>query len=39
MINDPTAQMIIKTLGISPQMINDLARSVVSIKIHGVKPD
>ena len=37
MANDPTAKAIIKNLKISPEQIKELASSVVSIKVYGVK--
>jgi len=38
MANDPTAKMLMKSIKISPEKINDLANMVISIKISGVKP-
>ena len=38
MINDPTAQTIIEKVGISFEEAKKLVPSVMSIKIHGVKP-
>jgi SAM-dependent methyltransferase len=38
MVNDPTAQTIIKNLNISPEMIQSVANSVISIKVRGIKP-
>ncbi|MFC1983912.1 arsenite methyltransferase [Chloroflexota bacterium] len=38
MANDPTAQAIMDTLEISPEEVEDIASSVVSIKVNGVKP-
>jgi hypothetical protein len=37
MSNDPTAQAIINDLEITPEMLVDLASSVVSIKVTGTK--
>jgi len=37
-VNDPTAQAVINKIGVSVDEINDMARSVVSIKVHAVKP-
>ncbi|MFC1693096.1 arsenite methyltransferase [Candidatus Latescibacterota bacterium] len=39
MANDPTASAIIKNLKIPYEKIKDVANSVVSIKIHGIKPN
>jgi SAM-dependent methyltransferase len=39
MANDPTAKAIVKSLKISKKDINELANSVISIKIQGVKPN
>ncbi len=36
--NDPTAKAIIENLGISPERIKEVASSVISIKVNGVKP-
>jgi len=38
-INNPTAKAIINSLGIRPETVNEVARSVVSIKVYGVKPN
>jgi SAM-dependent methyltransferase len=38
MVNDPTAQAVINKMGVSVDEINDVARSVVSIKVHAIKP-
>jgi SAM-dependent methyltransferase len=37
-INDPTAKAIINSLGIRPETVNEVARSVISLKVNGVKP-
>ena len=37
-INDPTVKAIVQNSGIPPQEIEEIASSVVSIKIAGVKP-
>lgn len=37
-INDPTAKAIIKNLEILPEKIKEVANSVISIKVSGVKP-
>ena len=37
MANDPTVQAIIKDLAISPEMIREIANSVRSVKVSGVK--
>ena len=39
MANDPTAKAIIKDIKITPQEVTNIATSVVSIKVYGVKPD
>jgi SAM-dependent methyltransferase len=39
MANDPTAKAIIGNLKISPQKLEEVAPSVISIKIHAVKPN
>jgi len=39
MANDPTAAAIIEKQEISPEQIEEVAGSVVSIKVQGVKPD
>jgi hypothetical protein len=36
--NDPTAKAIIDRLDIPSEEIKDIASSVVSIKVHGIKP-
>ena len=38
MINDPTAQAIIKEMSLSADKIEEVASSVVSIKVQGIKP-
>ena len=38
MANDPTARAIIDQLGITADKIKDIASSVVSIKVQGIKP-
>ncbi|MBA7639832.1 Arsenite methyltransferase [subsurface metagenome] len=38
MVNDPTAQAIIKNLEISFEEVEEVASSVLSIKVYGVKP-
>jgi SAM-dependent methyltransferase len=38
MINDPTAQAIIKDLEITPEILSNSAKSVVSIKVSATKP-
>ncbi len=39
MANDPTAKTIIENLGIPPEELKDVADSVISIKVSGVKPN
>ena len=39
MANDPTAKTIIKNLEIPPEEIKEVAGSVTSIKVYGVKPN
>lgn len=36
--NDPTAREIVKSLNLSPQKAEELAKSVVSVKVSAVKP-
>jgi len=38
MINDPTAKVIIENADISTEKIKEIANSVASIKVHGIKP-
>jgi SAM-dependent methyltransferase len=38
MLNDPTAQVILNDLNLSPEEAEKSANSVVSIKVYGVKP-
>jgi len=38
MANAPTAQAIVKDLSISPEMIREVASSIVSVKVSAVKP-
>ena len=38
MLNDPTAQVILKDLDLSPEEAEKSANSIVSIKVYGVKP-
>jgi SAM-dependent methyltransferase len=38
MANDPTAGAIINKLNITNETVEDIASSVVSIKVHGIKP-
>ena len=37
--NDPTAKAIIENLEISPEEVKEVASSVISINVYGVKPD
>jgi len=39
MANAPTAKAIIENLRIPPETVKEVASSVISIKVHGVKPD
>jgi len=39
MANDPTAKAIIENLKIPPEKVKEIAGSVVSIKVYGVKPN
>jgi len=39
MANDPTAKAIIENLKIPPEKVKEIASSVVSIKVYGVKPN
>ena len=36
--NDPTAKAIIENLKIPPEKIKEVANSVISLKVNGVKP-
>ena len=38
MANDPTAKVIIEHLEIPPEKVKEVASSVISIKVYGVKP-
>lgn len=38
MANDPTAKAIIDKVGTTMEKVKDIASSVVSIKVHGIKP-
>ncbi len=38
MANDPTARAVIENLQIPPEEVKEVASSVISIKVHGVKP-
>ena len=37
-VNDPAVQMIIEKLGLPPEKVEEIAGSVVSIKVYGAKP-
>lgn len=39
MVNDPTVKALIENLGIPQAKVNQIAGSVESIKVHGVKPN
>ena len=39
MANDPTAKAVIEDLKIPAEKVKDIAGSVVSIKVHGIKPN
>jgi len=39
MANDPTAKAVIENLKIPPQKVEEVASSVISIKVYGAKPD
>jgi hypothetical protein len=39
MANDPTAKALIESLNIPPQKVEEVASSVISIKVDGVKPN
>ena len=38
MANDPTAKAVIDKIGTTMEKVKDIASSVVSIKVHGIKP-
>ena len=38
MANDPAAQSIIETLKMTQEQLKELSRSILSIKVFGVKP-
>ena len=37
-VNDPTVKAIVEKSGLPPEKVTDIAGSVVSIKVYGVKP-
>ncbi len=39
MANDPTAVAIMKTLSLTPETVDELAASVLSVKVYSVKPN
>ena len=39
MANDPTAKAILRNLEIPPEEAEDIAKSVISIKVYGIKPN
>ena len=39
MVNDPTAKAVAENLKIPYEKVKEVASSVVSIKVYGVKPD
>ena len=39
MANDPTAKAVIENFKIPPQKVEEVASSVISIKVYGIKPD
>ena len=39
MANDPTAKAIIQSLNIPPEELKEVAGSVISMKVCGIKPD
>ena len=39
MANDPTAKAIMDKVNIPLEVVQDIANSVVSIKVQGIKPD
>ena len=38
MVNDPTAKALIESFNIPPELIREVAASILSIKVNGVKP-
>lgn len=38
MLNDPTVQAIMKDKGVTPKIVEDVAHTVLSIKVKGIKP-
>ena len=38
MNNDPTVQQVVESLSLSPAMVNEIAGSVLSVKVAGTKP-
>ena len=38
MNNDPTVQQVVDSLSLSPEMVNEIAGSVLSVKVAGTKP-
>jgi hypothetical protein len=39
MANDPTAKAVIENFKIPPQKVEEVASSVISIKVYGAKPN
>ena len=39
MINDPTAKAIMENLEIPPEKVKAIGNSIISVKVHGIKPD
>ena len=38
MTNDPTIQQVVENLSLSPELVNELAGSVLSVRVAGTKP-
>jgi len=39
MANDPTAKAIMENLNLPPEKVKEIASSVTSIKVRGIKPN
>jgi ubiquinone/menaquinone biosynthesis C-methylase UbiE len=39
MASDPTAQNVMKDMSITPEVLDDIAKAVVSVKVYAVKPN
>ena len=39
MANDPTAKVMVKDLKVSPEVLNEIANSIASLKVYSIKPN